>query len=873
VAQSGPVDVRFADCELSLDRFELRRDGAVVDIEPQVFDVLAHLVRNRDRVVPKNELLDEIWGDRFVSESALTSRIKFARRAIGDTGRDQRLIKTVHGRGYRFVGDVTDVDPTAPTTPPISAGRRGGPEPSVRSAAQATGVGGEHELVDHVLAALADGRGMAVALGSPHRRPATEALERLYDEVVDHGYLAARASASGAGMRPYGCVIDAVDELLVREPGLAKALPAACQAELDRCLSGEPPSTRQRLFLALRELLVAGAAERGIVLLFDEVDLAGPDTVALIEHTARLTRRHRVVVAVAHAGGTTLGGPFVELAVGDPSGGDREAPPAWDLPPAMTEALTRVAVGGPRFDVVELRAAGKLDGLGADHLLDVALARGVVEPLVGGHFQFTDPSEAARRAGSLAPHRRDAVRRETAAGLADEGAAPERVAEHLLAIHDPAAAVPAAVEAASRAAEARAYGDVLRWADAVVDHASGDERLTLLTLRARALAAMGEPSAVAAYRQALALASPQGARRLRAELARAALFAGDFDTARDALEGLEPDGGPDDVAIVLAKGGFAYFTGELDAAEDALEALRGTTFGPGPSTSMIDTIALQGLVAHDRGQWFDRLRRELVATRERPDLVATIFDSHLCVAEYLLYGPMPYEEVVALAGELRRHAEQVGARRAAAFAVCVAGEAELLAGDLDAARRDLEESLELHQRLSADAGTAHTLQRLAELELACGDRAKAIRLLREALPLARWSPLSNHLLQRIYGTLIAAQPDAATAMEAADEAIEIVDAPTACEFCGVMVEVPATIAYATGGRLDAAREHLQMAEAVAARWHGTAWKAAVCEARAVLARAEGDDAGAVRLFADAAALFEQAGQVLDAERCREAADA
>ena len=102
------VTVRFGDCEVSLERLELRRVDEIVGMEPQVFDVLAYLLRHRDRVVPKTELLDKIWGNRFVSESALTSRIKSARRAVGDTGRDQRIIKTIHGRGYRFVADVAE---------------------------------------------------------------------------------------------------------------------------------------------------------------------------------------------------------------------------------------------------------------------------------------------------------------------------------------------------------------------------------------------------------------------------------------------------------------------------------------------------------------------------------------------------------------------------------------------------------------------------------------------------------------------------------------------------------------------------------------------------------------------------------------------
>ncbi len=100
------VRCAFAGLVLDSDRFLLERDGESLRVEPQVFDVLAHLVLHRDRVVTKIELLDEIWGDRFVSESALSSRIKAARRIIGDDGTSQRLIRTVHGRGYRFVGDV-----------------------------------------------------------------------------------------------------------------------------------------------------------------------------------------------------------------------------------------------------------------------------------------------------------------------------------------------------------------------------------------------------------------------------------------------------------------------------------------------------------------------------------------------------------------------------------------------------------------------------------------------------------------------------------------------------------------------------------------------------------------------------------------------
>jgi len=102
------VILRFDDCELDLARVVLRRGGAEVRIEPQVFDLLVTLIEHRGEVVRKEELLDQVWGDRFVSESALTSRIKSARQAVGDDGTRQAVIRTVHGKGYEFVAFVEE---------------------------------------------------------------------------------------------------------------------------------------------------------------------------------------------------------------------------------------------------------------------------------------------------------------------------------------------------------------------------------------------------------------------------------------------------------------------------------------------------------------------------------------------------------------------------------------------------------------------------------------------------------------------------------------------------------------------------------------------------------------------------------------------
>ena len=108
----------FDDHVLDTERRELHRGSTPIPIEPQVFDVLIHLVENRDRVVSKDDLIAAVWGGRIVSESTLTSRINAARTAVGDTGAEQRLIRTINRRGFRFVGDVR-VQSSEALAPPV----------------------------------------------------------------------------------------------------------------------------------------------------------------------------------------------------------------------------------------------------------------------------------------------------------------------------------------------------------------------------------------------------------------------------------------------------------------------------------------------------------------------------------------------------------------------------------------------------------------------------------------------------------------------------------------------------------------------------------------------------------------------------------
>ncbi|HEX2012647.1 MAG TPA: winged helix-turn-helix domain-containing protein [Roseateles sp.] len=100
------MQFKFGDYVLDPERRELSRRAEVVPVGPQVFDLLLHLVSNRDRVVSKDELLQTVWNGRVVSESTITSHINAVRKAIGDTGEQQHLVRTVARKGFRFVGDI-----------------------------------------------------------------------------------------------------------------------------------------------------------------------------------------------------------------------------------------------------------------------------------------------------------------------------------------------------------------------------------------------------------------------------------------------------------------------------------------------------------------------------------------------------------------------------------------------------------------------------------------------------------------------------------------------------------------------------------------------------------------------------------------------
>lgn len=799
--------------------------------------------------------------------------------------------------------------PTAPAAPTRLVGRRD--------------VG---DLLRGRLDRADEGRGSTLMLTGPPGVGKSSLLDLAVALAGRRGWRVGRGTASAVeGPWPYACVLEAVGDLCRRHPSLLDGLDDNFRDELQRALaarevswSGE--SAHQRLFVAAAEMLRLAAAGHGLLLVVDDVHEADQASLRLLHYLARCAVTERALILVAHRSGdealeemqasliargigrrvevspldegatrrllgmrfpdldedavagisqASAGLPFRALELARAAADGRTEGVGPLLSSGARRTFQRAALLGTTFTTDELLAVSGAEEEQTYRHLEEALTALVVEPAETG-YRFR---HALVREGLLATMplpSQAAARAQVAEQLARLGAAPARVAHQLLAAGQPARAVRYVLPAVETAGALGAYRDALALVEAVHDHAAGEDRARLLARRADLLMAVGDPGAVAAYQEAIGVTAGVEQRLARARLARAACFAGDFETAGMALSGLEPGGDAADGPILLARGNLAYFTGDVDGAWEAASAARRVLLTPDDPWHYVDLVALQGLIAHQRGEWFERFNLELRRTRGRAGLATALFDAHLCVAEYLLYGPVPYAEVIAQAEGLRRRAEHFGALRGVAFATALIGEAALLMGDLSTAERELQEAVDLHRDADASAGEAHSLQRLAEVRLAQGRPEEAQQLLQRALPLARWSVIGMHLLQRIYGTMIAAAPDRDTTLAVVERAEATMGETDVCPFCAVMLAVPASIACADADDLGNARRHLAVAEESSALWDGTAWRAAVLEARAHLARAEGRSQDFRAMLAEAARGFSAAGHPLDAERCRAA---
>ena len=785
---------------------------------------------------------------------------------------------------------------------------------------------GRRDVGDRVRAILDDatgGRGVTLLISGPAGVGKSAVVDLAEAMARRKGWKVARSGASSVEAPwPYSPVLEALSGLCRRHPALLDGLADVHRTEIEHALTGRDlgwtgENSHQRLFVAAAELMRVAAAGTGLLFVVDDVHDADEASLRLLHYLSRCAVDERVVVALtcrdpAPAGVLDIttsmvsrgGGDVLELRplsvrasqrllrdrfpeldhdaaeeIAEAGGGlpftmmemarsrlRGPAAVATVLPPTALRSFQRLALLGMTFSTDELLALSDGSEDQTYDQLELALAARVVEPADGG-YRFRHPLVRETVLRQVPPHERSRGHQRVAEALASLERPPGQVAHHYLAAGLASRAVPYVVRAVEIAGALGAYRDALALVDGVRGHAGPEHLPVLLSRRADLLMALGSQEAVGAYAEAAQITTGTARRLNRARLARAAAVGGDLATARSALAGLGLEGDEADGSVLLAQGNVAYFSGDMDTAwrvaTEARERLRGID----DPWHVVDLVGLHALLLHQRGEWFTSFRTELRRTQGHERLAGAVFDAHLCVAENLLYGREPYPEIIAETEQLRVRARQAGALRGVAFATALIGEAALMMGDLGRAETELQEAVELHADIDAIGGQAHSMQRLAEVRLAQGRTDEARLLLEEALLLARWSTIGMHLLQRIFGTLIVSAPDPASARLMVDRAETTLGEPDQCWFCNVMLAVPAAAACARVGDLADAHRFLETAQRSVRHWEGSSWQAAVLEAEATVALAEGDAGRYRRLSREAADAYTGVGQLEDAARC------
>ncbi len=686
--------------------------------------------------------------------------------------------------------------------------------------------------------------------------------------------------------------------------------------------------TRHRLIGAFGRLLLEAAKGQPVVLILDDAHLADEATIDALQHlgstgtrpillvlayrpeatpatlrhaVSRLARADRVVeidlepldhdeAAALVASAATAprtdetveriielaqGNPFLTLELARsavvgvsalvPNVRDAVAGRFLELDPNVTAALRRLALAGDEFDA---NAAVVLTGVHeaeAFVALEAGLRAGILI-VEGERYRFRHELVRQALIEQLAPHQRTPIHRETARILIEIDAEPGLIARHWLAGGRSAEAASWQLAAARQAVELGAYADALANLEDPLEHDPGQPEA--LRLKAAALDAMGDSAAPAAYAVAATVAGAEEAHELRAKQALAQIKLGDPPGGLEVLAGVAPTTLDGRLAQALAFAGAAAlgFGDPAVGSAHAAEARR-LALGSGDSGAVAVASWAQAAAAHARGELRASVVADLRDTSALGGIAVSAFDGQLCIAQRLLYGARPYDDVIEFASSLEAEAERLGAARGHAFAVTIRGEAKLLAGRLDAADSDLIAGAELHRQIGGATGEAFALQRRAEVALHRGRHAEAMALLDEALMLARESAVGFHLFDRIYGTLVTAARNPDEALAALEEAEIAVRGPVeTCPGCRITLAVPAAIAAARGGDAQRASEWTEAAEYLAdVVMRLPAWDAALEEIRGHLAA---QPALAREHFRKAAAGFAAAGQPLDESRCK-----
>jgi len=310
---------------------------------------------------------------------------------------------------------------------------------------------------------------------------------------------------------------------------------------------------------------------------------------------------------------------------------------------------------------------------------------------------------------------------------------------------------------------------------------------------------------------------------------------------------------------------------DINEAERAAEEARAIALDSGLGRELGEAAVILAKVAMAQGRWRERFAEELAESmRMRADMEPIVYDAHLCLAEYYLAGPDGHDIAADFARKMMGIAEEAGSATGAALAKLMLGEAELLAGHLGEAERNLEQAAEANDRAGCLSGSALARQRLAEAAVLSGRKFDANRLLNRARSLAVRSELATHLLVRVFGTMIQAA-DAKKALTVLGIAERELGQLRSCEPCSMGYLTSAATACARAGELDRARSFINEAERIAGMWQGGLWTGAVWEARGVLRQAEGANEQARAMFREAAQEYTRSGNRSDAARCVEVA--
>ena len=337
-----------------------------------------------------------------------------------------------------------------------------------------------------------------------------------------------------------------------------------------------------------------------------------------------------------------------------------------------------------------------------------------------------------------------------------------------------------------------------------------------------------------------------------------------------AQEAVEPPNITDRVRASLAWGIIHLHSGEFAKAEQIARDARTLAIGAGLAREVGEASALLGMVAHMQGQWPELFRSEFIAwIRGAPEFVSSIFDGHLCLAEFCLCGASGHEGIASASRELLAVADEAESVPGRALATLILGEAELFAGRLDSAEQMLANADQLHGDVGAVAGRVMSLQRLAEAALARGQKYRARRLVEKAFRLAESNWLAPHLLMRLQALVVEGAGSASGALDAIEQGDRWLTERSMCQPCSMGFRVASSMVLAEAGELDQASRRLDDAERLAGMWNGGPWTAAVWEARGVHRRAQGNEEQAAALFREAAARYAALGRAGDQARCLE----